>query len=240
MTDLRTEPPRYGTLNLDYIATWGQVPDSQPMWALNLMHYRPVADYRDGRESAISGQEADDRYAPFGPLAAVGARIVLVAQVVEQLLGDATVWDRIAIVRYPNRQAMAEMENSPEFQAAHVHKDAGMASTIVAATYPRPETVRPANATGERLLLHLVSRDDAPSVATPGCRPIATFDVDAVIIGDGRTWAAARWYAVPADEIAAVRHAIGTQPIAGDSYVIVMEPFLDELSAALAEVSSSS
>ncbi|MBV9487938.1 MAG: hypothetical protein JO246_18030 [Frankiaceae bacterium] len=241
MTDLATQPPRYGTLNLDYIASWDTIPDDEPMWALNLMHYRAVADYRDGRESTITGQEADDRYAPFEPLAAVGARIVLVAPVVEQLIGDVPVWDRIAIVRYPSRRAMLEMESSPAFRELHVHKEAGMASTIVAATYPRVETIYPVRlADEELLLLQLVADDAAPGIATPGCRPLATFRVDAVIIGDGRTWAAARWHAIPAADVGAVRDAIATQDWDDGCYAVVMQPFINELAAALAEVSSSS
>lgn len=239
MSDLPAEPPRYGTLNLDYIATWDDIPDDDPMWALNLMHYRERADYRDGRSDDISGQTADDRYAPFGPLAAVGARIVLVAPVTEVLAGDGVAWDRIAMVRYPNRRAMREMEASEEFQAAHVHKEAGMASTVVAATYPRPATVRAVDTAESLLLLQLVADDSAPDVATPGCRRLAEFDVDAVIIGDGRRWAAARWHVLAPAELAGVRRSVAAQPDAGDRYVIVMQPVIDELAAALGDLSSS-
>jgi uncharacterized protein (DUF1330 family) len=235
MADLQTQPPRYGTLNLDYIATWGEIPDKSPMWALNLMHYRAVADYRDGRESTISGQEADDRYAPFEPLAAVGASLVLVAPVVTQLDGDDTTWDRIAIVRYPNRRAMIEMERSPEFQKQHIHKEAGMASTIVAATYPQPGTVHAA--TGIRdddlLLLQVVADAATPDVATAGCTALARFDVDAVVIGDGRTWAEARWHVLPVVELDTVRDAVTAQPSAADRYVIAMRPFINEFASAL-------
>ena len=240
MADLQTEPPRYGTINLDYVATWGQLPDDEPMWALNLMHYRERADYRDGRDSDISGQEADDRYAPFGPLAAVGARLILVAPVVEQLAGDHLRWDRIAIVRYPNRRAMLEMEAMPEFQAAHVHKDAGMAATIVAATYPRSDTINPGAVTDSLLMLQVSAAADAPDVATEGCTRLADFDVDGVIIGDGRSWSVARWDVMPAAELDAIRRSVTAQPTAGDRYVIVMQPFIDELSEALGAVSSSS
>jgi hypothetical protein len=240
MADLQTESPRYGRINLDYVATWGQIPDDEPMWALNLMHYRERADYRDGRDADITGQEADDRYAPFGPLATVGARIVLVAPVVEQLAGDAVTWDRIAIVRYPNRRAMLAMEALPEFQAAHVHKEAGMATTIVAATYPRAGSVNAAAVPGSMLLLQLSASAAAPDVATPGCTRLAEFDVDGVIIGDGRTWAVARWDLVPATEVDAVRVSVAEHPADGDRVVVVGAPFIDELAPTLGDLSSSS
>ena len=44
------------------------------MWALNLMKYRERAEYADGRESSISGMEADDEYAPHEHLRKVGSR----------------------------------------------------------------------------------------------------------------------------------------------------------------------
>ena len=53
----------------------------RPVWMINLMKYHDVADYQDGRTSTISGREADDIYAPVGPLAAVGAEIVFLADV---------------------------------------------------------------------------------------------------------------------------------------------------------------
>ncbi|MBT5849641.1 MAG: hypothetical protein HOH36_04305, partial [Acidimicrobiaceae bacterium] len=63
--------PRYGTINSDYIASWFQrAAPGGPMWALNLMKYREQADYADGRETALSGVEADDLYAPHEHLAA--------------------------------------------------------------------------------------------------------------------------------------------------------------------------
>ncbi|WP_419849099.1 hypothetical protein [Candidatus Poriferisocius sp.] len=57
--------PRYGVLNDAYLGSWLQRDEpGGPMWALNLMKYRPVADYRDGRETSLSGIEADDVYSP--------------------------------------------------------------------------------------------------------------------------------------------------------------------------------
>ena len=57
------------------------------MWALNLMKYREQAEYADGRESSISGMEADDVYAPHEHLRKVGSRSSMMAPVVHQLVG---------------------------------------------------------------------------------------------------------------------------------------------------------
>jgi uncharacterized protein (DUF1330 family) len=110
--------------------------DDGPVWMVNLMKYRAVADYADGRESAISGRDADDAYSPLDSLAAVGAAPVFFGDVDQQLLGDATTWDRIGVVKYPTRRAFIDMQSLPSFQKSHHHKDAGMESTIVIGTQP--------------------------------------------------------------------------------------------------------
>ena len=54
----------YGTMNTDYIESWFQRETDGPMWALNLMKYKEVADYGDASGpdgKPISGLEADDR-----------------------------------------------------------------------------------------------------------------------------------------------------------------------------------
>ena len=132
--------PRYGTVDAEYAARLATTPadDDGPVWMVNLMHYRDTADYGDGSESSITGREADDRYTPLDSLAAVGAQTVFAADVDQQLLGDDTVWDRIAVVKYPTRRSFIEMQSLPRFRESHVHKDAGMESTIVMGCRPIP------------------------------------------------------------------------------------------------------
>lgn len=129
---------RYGTPNTEYAMSMAMMPpeDDGPVWMVNLMKYRAVADYADGRESAISGRDADDAYSPLDSLAAVGAAPVFFGDVDQQLLGDATTWDRIGVVKYPTRRAFIDMQSLPSFQKSHHHKDAGMESTIVIGTQP--------------------------------------------------------------------------------------------------------
>jgi uncharacterized protein (DUF1330 family) len=129
---------RYGTPNTEYAMSMEMMlpEDDGPVWMVNLMKYREVADYADGRESAISGRDADDAYSPLDSLAAVGAAPVFFGDVDQQLLGDATTWDRIGVVKYPTRKAFIDMQSLPSFQKSHHHKDAGMESTIVIGTQP--------------------------------------------------------------------------------------------------------
>jgi hypothetical protein len=145
MTDTRT--PRYGTVDREYGMKLATAPPDEdgPVWMVNLMKYREVADYADGRESAISGREADDLYTPRESLAAIGAEIVFAGEVDQQLLGDAPIWDRVGVVKYPTRRSFIEMQSRPDFQRQHVHKDAGMAETIVIGCQPFDVPVWPAD-----------------------------------------------------------------------------------------------
>ena len=54
----------------------------------------------------------------------------------QQLLGDAPIWDRVGVVKYPTRRSFIEMQSRPDFQGQHAHKDAGMAETIVIGCQP--------------------------------------------------------------------------------------------------------
>ena len=129
---------RYGIPNAEYGMKMATIApeDDGPVWMVNLMKYREVADYSDGRESTISGRDADDAYSPLDSLAAVGARPVFFGDVDQQLLGDEPKWDRIGVVKYPTRKSFIDMQSLPSFQKSHHHKDAGMEATIVIGTQP--------------------------------------------------------------------------------------------------------
>jgi hypothetical protein len=149
--------PRYGTINREYGFKLATTPPAEdgPVWMVNLMKYKERAEYADGRETTLSGREADDEYAPLGPLAAIGAEVVFVADVEDQFLGAEPKWNRIAVVRYPTRAAFLAMQQRDDFKQAHHHKEAGMAETIVmgslplkaptfvGADWPRCRTLRP-------------------------------------------------------------------------------------------------
>lgn len=193
----------YGTPNTDYIRGWrGRTDDVRPMWALNLMRYKPVAEYPDGRTTTLSGQEADDLYRPQAELAAVGAAGVLLAPVVHQLVGDGARWDRVAIAKYPSRVAQLDMQQLPAFQARVIHKHAGMEFTIVLATF-LPDDAPPAPAgvgKAPMLLVQVVADRSAPDIAADmDATPVAVFDVEDTIIGDERKYVQARWHMLSAE-----------------------------------------
>jgi uncharacterized protein (DUF1330 family) len=138
MTDSRN--PRYGTVDRDYAkqlaATAPQ--DDGPVWMVNLMKYRDGAQYADGRQTTISGQEADDLYTPIDILSDIGAEPVFFGDVDQQLLGDSPIWDRVAVVKYPTHTSFIDMQSRSDFQESHQYKDAGMEQTIVIGCEPMP------------------------------------------------------------------------------------------------------
>ncbi len=131
-------PVRYGQIDFDYALRLSTTPEEEdgPVWMVNLMRYRHTAEYSDGRESSLSGREADDAYAPLESLAAVGAEVVFFGDVETQLLGDLPPWDRVAVVKYPTRRSFIDMQERKEFKEQHHHKDAGMEATIILGCQP--------------------------------------------------------------------------------------------------------
>ena len=233
--------PRYGTMNNEYLASWFQREDpGGPMWALNLMKYRAVADYEDGRETTLTGAEADDVYAPHEQLAAVGSRIILAAPVVHQLVGDDTVWDRIAIAQYATRMALIEMNARDDFKDAHAHKDAGMDSTIVMATFPVDGDPVPPQESGtdpDRLLLLQVVADSSYPDLAEGIEStrIGRFWVEDRFLGDHRTFAESRFDLISEST---ANELVGRGTTFDDAnYVVIADPAVDDVARSLTDPS---
>jgi hypothetical protein len=205
------------------------------MWAVNLMRYHPVAKYPDGRQTRLSGYEADDLYSPQEELAKVGAAGVLRAPVVHQLVGDGGRWDRVAIAKYPTRVAQLDMQRLPEFQERHVHKIAGMEFTIVLAGF-RPDDAPPPPpglAETPMMLVQVVGDRNAPDYAADlEAAPVAVFEIEDTIIGDQRKYAQVRLHMLSV----AVGDQLKSRRRADDpgSYVLLTRIERNRLAGALA------
>lgn len=220
---------RYGQIDHEYGMKLATTPpeDDGPIWMVNLMKYREKADYADGRQADITGKEADDLYAPLGPLKAIGAQVVFLADVDSQFLNDSPKWDRVGIVKYPSRRSFIEMQTRKDFQELHHHKEAGMAETIVAGCLPMPLPELPASApTWDEVpcpptaddpyvvVIHVLKfhdderrdqmatyTDHAGKIAVPmGVRLAAWTEVEGTIMGDGRQWDQIRFNVFPSRE----------------------------------------
>lgn len=118
-------------------------PTDGPFYMLNLITYRELAEYKDGRETDLTGREANALYAPAEFLAAIGAGPVFSTTVGNQIDGDDYIWDDVAIVEYPCPTAFFAMLLHPEFQARAIHKDAGVEKTIIMVTDLEPSLLPP-------------------------------------------------------------------------------------------------
>ncbi len=228
--------PRYGTPNWAMLQRWMELPAAEdgPFWAVNLMRYPAQADHGEGGPAGVSGREADDAYAPVGPLAAVGALVALHATVAEQLLGEPR-WARVGIVRYPSRAAFFAMQQRDDFKAQHVHKEAGMDVTIVLACRPDSEVV----ATSEGTLVLTVERGGSPvePEALPGVVTVAELAVEGVIVGDERAWSRAFFDRVP--DRAALDAVSEAAAETEEAFVLVLEPDIDRLAESITTAPST-
>jgi len=104
-----------------------------PIYMLNLLKFKEVAEYSDGRKTSLTGAEAYGIYGAevVAHLAKVGGAPVFSAQVERLMLGEVEeLWDTVAIAMYPSRKAMMEMMMSPDYQASAVHREAGLAGQL--------------------------------------------------------------------------------------------------------------
>lgn len=108
-------------------------------YMVNLIKYRELARYSDGRETDLTGREANALYNPLPFITAMGGRVVYNSSVDQQIDGaDDVAWDDVAIVEYPCAIGFLAMVTHPDFQATSIHKDAGVETTRVMFTRLRP------------------------------------------------------------------------------------------------------
>jgi uncharacterized protein (DUF1330 family) len=213
-----TRHPSYGTVDREYAIRLATTPPDEdgPVWMVNLMHYHERAAYADGDgngdgDGAVTGREADDRYAPTDVLRDIGAEIVFVGDVDQQLLGESPVWDRVAVVKYPTRRSFIEMQQRRDFQERHVHKEAGMRRTIVIGCRPMDVPnfgeplprdrwyeleFPPTDDDGPVMVLHVIRFEDldaATAAATP--EHMATYTSHAATVAAKHGGRIAAWFA---------------------------------------------
>jgi uncharacterized protein (DUF1330 family) len=100
---------------------------------VNLLKFKEQAEYEDGRETDLSGEEAYQLYgqAVTELLPQYGGEIVFAGDVTFLALGQVEdLWDEVAIAKYPNRGALLAMSSSEEWRAAAVHRTAGLAGQL--------------------------------------------------------------------------------------------------------------
>lgn len=105
-----------------------------PVSMLNLLKFKEQAEYADGRESDLTGQEAYGLYAaqmvPF--VIAGGGRFTFSGEVRHLMLGDVgELWDSAAIVEYPSKEDFVKIVSDPKVAEFGVHRAAGLAGQLL-------------------------------------------------------------------------------------------------------------
>ena len=227
-----------------------------PVFMVNFMKYKEVADYGAQSGEKISGQEADDRYAPVDVLARIGAYVAFHGPVVEQIGSQTPRWDRIGVVCYPTRKSFLEMQNRPDFQEKHVHKQAGMDQTFVIGCLPRTDVepgdfrrenkgrhvvavsaYRALEGTDVALITSALTAARAHAVAH-GAQHGQWYDCEGTIMGDGRSFDLVCFDQYPdVESYRAAQQAIATDTAcaalfdaaACDSYSVAAQPQIDRI-----------
>ena len=104
-----------------------------PICLVNLLKFKPRAEYEDGRESTLTGREAYDLYEAgiTKILQGVGGYIGFIGEVERLALGEVEeLWDAVALAVWPSRQVMFEVMQSEEMQAISGHRTAGLAGQL--------------------------------------------------------------------------------------------------------------
>ena len=104
-------------------------PEIGPISMVNLLKYKEIAVYEDGRDSSLTGEEAYVLYASevVNLIEKYGGEFVFTGKVSRLMLGEVEdLCDSIAIAKYPNRKAMLDMTMDPEYQKIHIHRNAGL------------------------------------------------------------------------------------------------------------------
>ena len=114
-------------------------PEDGPFVMVNLLKFKPKAEYPDGSDAHLSGREAYARYgaAVAKLVAGLGGRVRYSGDVTGLMIGEVDeLWDMVALAEYPSLAAFRAMATSPEMQAIEHHRKAGLAGQLNIRTKP--------------------------------------------------------------------------------------------------------
>jgi uncharacterized protein (DUF1330 family) len=104
-----------------------------PICMVNLLKFKPRAEYEDGRETGLTGREAYEMYGEGikDLLQQVGGYVGFEGDVERLMLGEVgELWDVVCLAVWPSRQAMFEVMQSEGIQEISLHRAAGLAGQL--------------------------------------------------------------------------------------------------------------
>ncbi len=115
-------------------------PEDGPFVMVNLLRFKAKAEYADGADGHLTGQEAYWRYAEAVAkmVEALGGSIQYSGAVTGLMIGEVEeLWDMVALAQYPSLAAFQKMATSPQMHAIEHHRSAGLAGQLNIKTKPR-------------------------------------------------------------------------------------------------------
>ncbi|THD59919.1 DUF1330 domain-containing protein [Phenylobacterium sp.] len=109
---------------------------------VNLLKFKPWAEYEDGSDSHLTGAEV---YARYGEevrklVEGLGGMVRYTGAVTGLMIGEVEeLWDMVALAEYPSLEAFRTMAMSPAMHAIEHHRKAGLAGQLNIRTKPRDE-----------------------------------------------------------------------------------------------------
>ena len=104
---------------------------------INLLHFaRPDEDATHETSGAGAYREYSDQVVKM--VEARGGKVIWTGRPEHVLIGDSNEddWDLVALVSYPSRAAFIDMVTSPNYEAAHEHRERGLDRTVLLACEP--------------------------------------------------------------------------------------------------------
>ena len=104
-----------------------------PIAMINLLKFKEKAEYEDGRDTDLTGEQA---YAIYGKevvehLKKVGGKISFGGSINRLMLGGVEeLWDTTFIAKYPSKKAMLKMITDPDYLESNKHRVAGLAGQL--------------------------------------------------------------------------------------------------------------
>jgi hypothetical protein len=105
--------------------------DDQAVFMVNLLKFKDKAEYKDGRETNLSGYEAYSIYAKIieKHLKEIGGELIFKSKITRMAIGKVEeLWDAVAIAKWPSKKVMGEnmMPSDPELLEGYQHREAGL------------------------------------------------------------------------------------------------------------------
>ena len=114
-------------------------PTDAPVVMVNLLKFKPRAEYADGADSHLTGEQAYMRYGDEVRklVEGLGGRVRYSGAVTGLMIGEVEeLWDAVALAEYPSLAAFRDMAMSPAMHAIEHHRKAGLAGQLNIRTKP--------------------------------------------------------------------------------------------------------